>query len=154
MTPENIKTLLRQTPKLMYGLNYEVTLGIEIFDSCFSLSDVNNAIKRTFSNSNLEEIEPVAVSVEDFWKDINDKFDYRGNDNGSYLKLNEQQERELKRKQNEIKHFVAQYIVNSTKVYSYPFLEGIPGYPVFWEFAFALLNVDGNCVFFFGSSSD
>src|SRR4051812_45963008 len=70
MTPKNIKTLLLQTQGLMYGGNYEVTLGIEIFDNCFSLLDVNNAIKNTFPNSNPEEVEPVLISVEELWKDV------------------------------------------------------------------------------------
>jgi hypothetical protein len=154
MTSENIKALLYQTEKQMYGFNYEVTLGIEVFENCYSLQDVNNAIKTTFPSSNPEAITPVRISTEDFWDDVNDKFNYRGHNFGVSLELDEKQERELKEKQNQIGSFVSQYIKEGTEIYSYPFLEGIPGYPVFWEYTFVVLNTEGACVFFYGSSSD
>ena len=85
---------------------------------------------------------------------MNEKFDYRGDGIGSYLKLSTQKETELKLKQNELRQFISEYIIKDTKIYSYPFLEGIPGYPVFWDYSFVLLNISSRSVFLYGSSSD
>ncbi|HYH15366.1 MAG TPA: hypothetical protein VD794_09100 [Flavisolibacter sp.] len=154
MTPENIKTLLHQTQKLMYGLNYEVTLGLEVFDNCTTLDEAAIAIKNSFPSSNINTITPVLVSIEDFWAELTEMFDYRGDDIGVSLKLNERQEIELKAKQNDIKAFVSQYLQKVALIYSYSFLEGISGYPVFWEFAYVIIDGNGSCVFFYGSASD
>ncbi len=138
----------------MYGFNYEVTLGIEIFDNCITLQDINTAIKKTFANSNPEEITPILVSVEDFWKQVNDTFDFRGDNNGVSLTLDDKQEKELRAKQGEIITYITNYLGAETKIYSFPFLEGVPGYPVFWEYRYAILNRLGTSLFFYGSSSD
>ena len=143
MTPENIKVLLYQTQNLMYGFNYEVTLGIEVFENCHSLQEVNNAIKTTFPKSKPEEITPVQISVEGLWEDVDDVFNYRGDDFGVSLKLDEKQEKELKEKLTQIKSFVAKLIKEDTEIYNYHYLDGIPGYPVFWEFSYVILNPNG-----------
>lgn len=154
MTPKNLKMLLNQTCKRMYGFNYAVTLGIELFERCFSLKDISSAIKETFTNSNPGAITPVLVSENDFWSDINENFDFRGDNTGTYLKLNAKQEAALKSKQSEIKKFISGYIQKDSQIYSYPFFEGIPGYPVYWRHCFVILNNDGKSLFFYGSSSD
>lgn len=138
----------------MYGINYEVTLGIEMFKYCFSLLEVNSAIKSTFPNSSPEEVMPIDLSVEDFWQEVDQSFDYRSDDIGVSLNLSDKQERILKSKQQEIKEFIKQYIKAVMQLYSYPYLEGIPGYPVFWDYTFVLLDCDGDCLLFYGSSSD
>lgn len=154
MTPENIKKLLYQTQQLMCGFNYEVTLGIEVFDNCITLHDAANSIKMTFPATNIESITSVLVSIEGFWDEINEKLDYRGDNIGMWLKLNERQEKILKTKQNDIKAFISQYLQTESLIYSYPYLEGIPGCPVFWEFAFVIMDGFGSCVLFYGSASD
>lgn len=154
MTHEKIDKLLNQIQKLMYGVNYEVTLGIEVFENCFSLGDANHAIRVTFPNANIESITPIRLTDQEFWDDINEKLDYRGDGIGNFLKLSTQKETELKLKQNEFRQFISEYIIKDTKIYSYPFLEGVPGYPVYWDYTFLLLNTTGHCLFLYGSSSD
>jgi hypothetical protein len=154
MTREEIDRLINQIQKLMYGVNFEVTLGIEIFENCISLADVNHAIKITFPNANVESITPIPVTQQEFWDDINEKFDYRGDGIGNYLKLSIEKETALKLKQNDLRKFISEYRIKDTKIYSYPFLEGIPGYPVYWEYSFVLLNINSKSIFLYGSSSD
>jgi hypothetical protein len=138
----------------MYGFNYEVTLGIEIFDNCITQQDINTAIKKVFPNSNPESITPIIVTVEDFWKEVNDTFDYRGDNYGVSLTLDDKQETELGAMQGEIINFINNYLGEEPTIYSLPFLEGVPGYPVFWEYRYAILDRSGTCLFFYGSSSD
>lgn len=154
MTDEKIDRLINEIQKLMYGVNFEITLGVEVLENCLSLEDINHAIKTTFPNANIESITPVPVTEQEFWDDINDKFDYRGDGIGNYLKLSTEKETTLKLKQNDLRQFISKYIIKDTKIYSYPFLEGIPGYPVYWEYSFVLLNTSGNSLFTYGSSSD
>jgi len=154
MTREKIDRLINQIQKLMYGLNYEVTLGIEILEDCVSFEDINYVIKMKFPKTTIESITFIPVTEQDFWDDINEKFDYRGDGIGSYLKLTTEKETALKLKQNDLRKFISKYIIKDTNIYSYPFLEGIPGYPVYWEYSFVLLNPSGNSLFIYGSSSD
>ena len=154
MTPEHIKTLLDQTRKLMYGVNYEVTLGLEIFQQCYTVPDINAAINERFHQANPASTTTSAISEADFWNDLNEKLDHRGHGNGSYLSLTPERESQLRSKQDEIRKFLAGYIKPDTLIYSYPFLEGIPGYPVFWEYCFVILNTEGQSILFYGSASD
>jgi len=154
MELEKIKTLLYRIEKLMYGYNYEVTLGIEIFEGCSNISLVNKSIKRLFPDSNPEQIEPTIVLESSFWQVINETFDYRGESPGVALILNKQQELTLLDKQHEYKTYLSQFINQQTRIYDYKFLEGIPGYPVFWDYAFVIVTDDEKCILIYGSSSD
>lgn len=154
MTRDKIDRLIDQIQKLMYGMNYEVTLGIEILENCVSLEEVNHAIKTIFPNANIKSITPVPVTEQEFWDDINEKFGYRGDGIGNYLKLSTEKETALKHKLNDLRKFISEHIIKDTKIYSYPFLEGIPGYPVYWEYSFVFLNITGKSIFLYGSSSD
>ena len=154
MIPKNIETLIFSKQEEMYGYNYEVKLGAELFEDCTTLQEGLQNIKKSFPNSNPESINPVQISEEDFWKTINETFDYRGESPGVALILNVKQEEELKSKQKKYKNFITQFIDETSKIYNYQFMEGIPGYPVFWEYCFVVICNNKTCLFIYGSSSD
>lgn len=154
MTHTTIDNLLKQIQKLLYGVNYEVTLGIEILEGCASIEDINKAIKKKFSTTNIESINVVAVTEQDFLNDINEKLDYRGDGFGSYLTLSAEKATTLQLKQKDLRALISGYITKDTILYSYPFLECIPGYSVYWEYSFVLLNTSGSSLFIYGSASD
>jgi len=62
------------------------------------------------------------------------------------LKLAEEQEK--------YKSIINDYINQNTKIYYYADEQGIPGYPVWWDFRFIVFVDDGNCLFIYGSASD
>ena len=70
------------------------------------------------------------------------------------MTLKEQQEQILEEKQNEYKGFISQFINDRTEGYSYADEEGIPGYPVCWDYRTVLKTDKGRCLFIYASASD
>lgn len=148
-----IKPLLRRLQRLMYGYNYEVTLGVTVFDACSSTEDFKANLKKEFPKSQPDKVQLVEMAAADLWETIQAAFDYRG-DAGAGLKLSEEKESNLKEEQKKYFGFLKSYLGPGTKVFNYPDETGIPGYPVYWDFRFLVMTPDKKCLFIYGSASD
>ena len=137
----------------MYGHNYQVTFGVDIFDNCITTDDFKKKLKQTYPTSRPESIDLIQFNKTDFWEEIDYGMTYRG-DNTAGLKLSSKKEEQLVTEQLSYKTFIDQFISDKTEIYSYPDEEGIPGYAVYWKFAFFVINVDRPSLFIYGSASD
>jgi len=150
---ENMRDILDQLEHLMYGYNYQVTFGIDIFENCTNLDEFKINLKNRFPDSKPELANLILCDIADFWDEINFGLNYRG-DSVAGLTLDEKKSEKLEILQLAYKDLLRQFINEKTKIYSYPDEEGIPGYPVYWDYRFVMKTDDDKCLFIYGSSSD
>jgi len=153
MKVEIIKSMVDNLKHQMSGHNYQVTFGVDIFDNCITTDDFKRKLKQTYPNSRPESIDLIQFDKTDFWEEIDYGMTYCG-DNTAGLKLSSKKEEQLLTEQSNFKVFIDRFISNKTEIYSYPDEEGIPGYAVYWEFAFIVINMDRPSLFIYGSASD
>lgn len=153
MQIDDIKVCLYQLGKLMYGFNFEAVFGIELFTNCYSYNELKSTFKNSFPDSRIEDVQLVGFDQPSFWEELNYCLSYRGDkSSGSFLP--DTNEKEINGKQQIFTEYLHKFITNDSKIYSYPDIEGIPGYPVFWDFRFLIFNKSGECLFVYGSLSD
>jgi hypothetical protein len=152
-TNESMRDILDQLEHIMYGYNYQVTFGIDIFENCTNLDEFKINLKKRFPYSRPENANLILYNVEDFWNEINFGLNYRG-DSAAGLRLDEKENEKLEKLQLSYKDFLRQFINENTKIFSYPDEEGIPGYPVYWDYRFVVQTDNDKCIFIYGSSSD
>ncbi len=148
----NLRDLIIKLEHLMYGNNYEVTLGIVRLTDCKNLNDCKNKIASVFEDAKLDRCEIKPAILKDVWGKVDFGFNYRG-DEGAGLKLSKEKEDELKKLVVNYKNWITKYISPESKFYFFTF-NGIPGYPVWWEYSFIILNNERESLFIYGSSSD
>ncbi len=125
----DIKKTIEQIEHLMYGVNYEVCLGVDFFNVTTE-DDFKTQLKAKYPDANPSGIPFTEVTYQEFYEDIQDKFNYRG-DSGAGLTLTAKKELELKNLQNQFFDFINGEINKQSKFYFYPDPDGILGYPVF-----------------------
>jgi hypothetical protein len=154
MTVKNeITETLRRLEKLMYGYNYEVTCGLDIFDNCGTIDAFQEQLNERYKKVKAEGFHPILFDEAEFWEEVNFGLNYRGDD-AAGLKLTTAKEEKLLNEQERFKTFINNFIGGTTKIYSYPDELGIGGYEVYWGFTFLLLNVDKPSLLIYASASD
>jgi hypothetical protein len=148
----NINEILEGLNNLMYGHNYEVYFGIDIFEG-ESVDDFERCLKKRHPNVSIDSIEPVIIIVEDLIMDVRKKFDYRG-DFASGLELTSENEGKLRNLQEKYFEYISGFFHNEMKCYSYQYLEGIPGDYAFWDFRYVLYLNNNRILFLYGTASD
>lgn len=143
--------LMKQLEHHMYGYNYQVTYGFNLLEGSKSFIDAQNTLKTIYTSANLEKVKE--VTTDKFWEEVEYGLNYRG-DKGSGLSLNEEQEKVLYALHNKYKDFISKYLKRNTIIYQMLDDEGLPGYAVWWNYHFILLNDDGKSMFIYGTSSD
>ena|SRR5687767_14570980 len=149
----SINKTTKRLEKLMYGFNYAVTFGIDIFENCSTLDKFQELLKSKYSKVNAGQYQPILYGQTEFWEDVNYGLTWRGEE-GAWLKLSVKKESELLVEQSKLKDFLTQHLSDSTKIYSYPEELGMPGYDVYWGYTFLFLNEDKPSILFYGSASD
>lgn len=150
---KSIRETLSRLEKLMYGHNYEVTFGLDIFDNCPTIATFQKQLKERYNKVKPENFQTISFDEADFWEEVNFGLTYRG-DNGAGLNLNEEQEEKLLNEQAKFKTFINQFLSGTTKIYCYPEELGMGGYIVFWGFTLLLLNQDKPSLLIYASASD
>lgn len=153
MRQHEIKNILERLEHLMYGYNYQVTLGLKTFDECSTIEDFKRNLKKEFADSQPDKIQLIEMTHADFWEEIEFALNFRG-DKTAGLELNKKEELILQEEQKKYIDFLKSNIGSTTKVFSYPDETGIPGYPVYWDFRFLTMTVDKKCLFIYGAASD
>lgn len=153
MTTKNPKDTLDRLEHLMYGYNYAVSFGIDLFEDCKTLGDFYSQLILTHKDIKPETSQLVTFNEADFWEEVDFGFAFRG-DKAAGLTLSPEKEKALREEQTRYKSFIQQFVSDKTKIYSYPGEEGIPFYVVYWGYAFILLNDDKPSLFIYGAASD
>jgi hypothetical protein len=117
MISEDIKSLLKSLEGLMYGKNYQVVFRLDYYEYCTTFDDFKRQFKQIYSGANMEETSLSLVSSEEFWNDINEGLDYRGDD-GAGLHLSDTREKELKEIQKRYKDCIALFMNKKKRSYS------------------------------------
>jgi hypothetical protein len=149
----NIKENLNRLEKLMYGHNYEVTIGVDIFENCPTIEIFQKQLSDKYEKVKPQNFQPILFNKEDFWTDVKLGLEYRG-DNVGGLKLTPKAESDLLKEQQNFTAFINYFISEKTKFYSYPEDLGMTGYIVYWGFTFLLLNPESPSLLIYGSASD
>lgn len=137
--------LLNQLEHYMYGYNYQVTFGFLLLTKVLSIETAKVEIKKKFRGANTDSIH-VSI-VNDFWEEVNFALDYRGDETAGLILIKEN-EKKLKELQGRYKEYLSKYIYDNSSIYHLNSYEGIPGYPVYWDFRFIIINVNGNTTAF------
>lgn len=143
--------LMKQLEHHMYGYNYAVTFGFNLLEGSKNIIGAKNTLKTIYTNANTEKVKE--TSKDEFWEQIEYGLNYRG-DEWSGLSLNEEAEQTLHALQRKYKEFISKYLKQNTIIYQMLDDKGLPGYPVWWNYHFILLNEDGKSMFIYGTSSD
>lgn len=150
--PLLIKDVLAQLEHILYGYNYQVTLGVELFENCQDMNSFKDALKARLPDTRPHAVSPVPISEADFLEEIELGLTYRGDEHAG-LKLTPKKQEKFDQLQKDYKDFLSSYIHPETKFYIYPDETGIPGYPVFWDYRFIIAS-GGTFLLVYGSSSD
>jgi len=153
MQLDDIKTTLYKLEKLMYGYNFEVVFGIELFENCNSYEDLKPKLKLSFPDSRPEQTTIIEIDHLSFWEEIYDCLNYRGG-KGAGLFLDDENQQQLDAQQKKYINYLADFITPQSRIFSYPDQKGIPGYPVWWDYIFIIFQESGQCLFIYGSASD
>lgn len=136
----------------MYGHNFQVCLGVDIFNGA-ATNEFVQAVKKKYPKTNPDQYSLSALNKDELFDDITDKLSFRG-DKGAGLTLTQEKELKLKTFQQVYIDYIRQFINEGTSCFEYPFLDGLPGYSVFWDYCYVLFTGDHKIVFVYGSSSD
>jgi hypothetical protein len=148
----NIDDIVKQIERLMYGYNFEVCIGINIFNGQ-TTADFEKAVKEKYPDTNPALYPLTTLDKDEFLIDIIGKLDFRG-DKHAGLILTEQKDIKLKALQQKYLDYIRQFINERTKYFYYSDPDGIPGYPVYWEYRYVLFADNDKIVLVYGSSSD
>lgn len=153
MAAEKVENIIKRLEKLMYGHNYQVKFGVNLFEDCYNFADFRGKLKQIYKDSRPDTVQPIPLTEKDLWEDIDFAFRFRG-DSSAGLALSESKASILEKEQAKYKAFIKQFIDEEANIYSYPDDEGIPAYAVFWDFRFIIFAKENKCLFIFGAASD
>ena len=153
MTVPDIQKTLDRLEQLMTGFNYEVTLGVDVFEDSPTLEIFEQKLVERYSHVQPGKSRPTVISKTEFKEELQSALAYRG-DKWAGLTLTSEKENELINEQGKFLSFIDNYHTDSTQIYSYPESIGMAGYVVFWHFAFLLLNKERPSLLIAGSASD
>ena len=78
----------------MYGYNYDVAFGLDIFDNCPTLHEFKKQLCKKYNNLKEENFQPVFLDEAEFWEEVNFGLSYRG-DQAAGLKLTLEKQEKL-----------------------------------------------------------
>lgn len=148
----NITDTIRQIEHLMYGYNFEVCIGIDIFIGQTE-DDFKKSLKSKYPDTDPDSNPLLPLNKKECFSDIVEKFEFRG-DSSAGLILTKEKESKLKALQQDYLDYIGQFTNERTQYFYYSDDQGIPGYPVFWDFRYVLFTDFEKIVFIYGSSSD
>ncbi|AHB41050.1 hypothetical protein P148_SR1C00001G0243 [candidate division SR1 bacterium RAAC1_SR1_1] len=178
---EELKKILLELEKLMYGYNYEINLGFVKLPECSTIALCKDKLETIFVAQNPHKVwsntegkydleeenkEIIPASIGEFWK----KFDNGFNDRGEFkqgerpsvneteerdgLLLSEENEKKLYQLVDQYKTIVSSFISPASEVYHYLGYNTIPGYETRRGYRMIIVNKDRDSIFIYGSGSD
>ncbi|MFD6393162.1 hypothetical protein [Nocardia sp. NPDC060259] len=150
MKIDGVDELTAELEQLMYGLNYSPTFGLLRLPAGLSLEAAEAAVVLTYPHARFDK--PILSDAETLWDEVDYGFRYRG-DYGSGLTLSVDEETRLQAVQERYRDLARGFIGPGSVIYTGGFA-GLPGYPVFWDFRYIVLNYDRHGLLLVGSASD
>lgn len=146
-----INPLIKAISSAMYGHNFEVELGFDVFSGS-SEADFFAALKARYPDADTSQT-LTPVSANSLLAHIHECFNYRGDD-GAGLKLSIEKERELLDLQQQYFEVLDGFLGRDTRPFVLPNYKGLPGYPVWWDFWYVIFSEGNRIALVYGSSSD
>lgn len=152
----SLRGVLKEVEKLLYGLNYQVTLSANAASLPNDSLPVIETMATLYPDSDPCNAETAAASVANFKSDVTDFLTFEGDLSSgpqftyqNRFKLNDQLIPDLWREIAQITPF------EDSIIRSYNNDAGLPGYCVFWFFAYLIHSPSkGRCLVLTGMSSD
>ena len=136
-----MEQLLKQLEHLMYGYNYQVTFGWLRLEGCHNQKDCLLEIKKNLRDSVIESF--IEKTENELWEEVEFGLNSRGDETAG-LELDQSQEVAVSGVQAKYRTAISKYLVERTEILSLRSFDGIPGYPVYWDFNNVLVNQSGN----------
>lgn len=149
-----IEEIISELEYILCGLNYQTTFGINVLNDCSTTDVFRNQLQQIYSSSNALHAELNIVTQHEFLTEIDYGLDFRGVPQYFGFEVNKEENGILLEIQKRYLTYIFNHISDSTLIYSYPEDKGIPGYVVYWRFAFAIINANSPSLFIYGSASD
>ncbi|MCY1081564.1 hypothetical protein [Archangium lansingense] len=151
-----VSKVLRQLERLVSGFNYSITLDVKALDLPGAELPLNEVMLACYPESQPHLVHVRQVSLEEMKTDVDSCLRYEGDEAAGpqfTAARREKLEQEL------LPAFwrgLAELIpYPEAELHSYPDERGLPGYVVFWSFAYVLHHrAQRRCVVITGSSSD
>ncbi|MBO9153842.1 hypothetical protein ACFOTA_16600 [Chitinophaga sp. GCM10012297] len=146
-----ISKLIAAIEQRMYGHNFEVKLGFDVFNGS-SEADFFAALKGRYPDADTTQT-LIAATTNSLVAHILACFNYRGDD-GAGLKLSVEKERKLLDLQQQYFDVLEGFLGPDAQPFVLPNYNGLPGYPVWWDFRYVIFSDANRIALAYGSSSD
>ncbi|MCG2612784.1 hypothetical protein LZZ85_00775 [Terrimonas sp. NA20] len=130
-----------------FGYNYEITLGFDEFLHCTMGEGVFTKLKGTYPAIDIPQLHFLPVTEMEFWKTIDETLRAEGD-------LKPRGLEKIRLLVSDLTQTMGALIPPASKFYYSDLPNGIPGYPVWWDFSFVIETTSGVCFFMYGSASD
>ena len=147
-----IGSVLRKFEKLLYGHNYEVHLGIDIFMGK-TMNDFELHFRNKYPKVQAHFSKFLPLTREQFLTGIINSLSYRG-DKGAGVVLTPEKEIEFQKLENKYFKFLNQFLSKEAKLFYYSDKKSIPFDFIFWGYSYVIFTDNDKIIFVFGSSSD
>jgi hypothetical protein len=147
---------LRQLEQLLSGLNYEVTLEVKALELPGAELHLSEVMRKCYPRSEPQAAKVTGVSAGELKTEVDACLTYEGDEHAgprfTPARRTKLEQELLPAFWRELAELIA---YEEAELHSYGNETGLPGYPVFWFFAFALHDrSQRRCVVITGSSSD
>ncbi|MDY7227623.1 hypothetical protein [Hyalangium rubrum] len=155
-TPTFTKVLRRIERLLAGGLNYVVTLDVKVLEPSGEELSWPEVVRRCYPESEPHTAKVRQVPLEEMKAEIDSSLGYEG-DEGAGPRLTAAKRKQLGEELlpafwSELEALLS---LRDTDIYEYPSDKGLPGYTVFWFYAYVLHDrKQGRWIVLMGSSSD
>lgn len=130
-----------------FGYNYEITLGFEQYSPCTTWEDFLANLLAAYPAVNTEQLNFLPSTEKEFWRIIDDTLLFQGDMTADSLN-------KVQPLVSDFKQAISPLIPETVKFYHSYLPNGIPGYPVWWDFSFVIDTKAGSFLFIYGSASD
>jgi hypothetical protein len=145
----HIQEKLRELQRTVnsFGYNYEITLGFDEFLPCTTWEEFFTKLKDNYPAVDIQKLHFLPATEMEFWKTIDETLLAEGDLKPAGLE-------KVRSLVFELKQALSALIPPASKFYYSNLPEGLPGYPVWWDFSFVIETTSDVWFFVYGSASD
>ncbi|MGN6291321.1 MAG: hypothetical protein ACTHMV_01150 [Chitinophagaceae bacterium] len=155
MTPVPIYQLLCAIQETVNakGYNYEITLGFEEYSPCNNPADLWQYLRQSYPLVRADQLALQPCSEKEFWTILDECFVFPGELSKGYG-FNAGTVEKIQPLVSAYQQAISFYLTGTSQFYHCAWLKGIPGYPVWWDYCFAIDTGNARFLFIYGSASD
>jgi hypothetical protein len=136
-----------------HGFNYQLTLGFEMYSSCTEWEVFVQELLVSFPKVRREQLNFLPSTEMEFWQTIDTTLLYEKHAADDYA-LKPGSIDKIRPLVDDFKQAISSLISPGSDFYHCDLPEGIPGYPVWWDFCFVIDTKSHGFCFVYGSASD